>query len=129
MKPKKRMGSTAKPDNQMKFWDERAKLLKVLSHPVRLLILSELSNSSLCVKDINSLVGIKQPNLSQHIALLRKTKLVGCHTSGSLRCYYIQQPSLVKQLIRLLSLEHEVVTRKRDSVVQEAKTHSLAGKK
>jgi len=113
---KKRVESSKKMD----FWKERAQLMRLISHPVRLLILETLSNGSRCVKDLNSMVDIEQPNFSQHMAVLRKAKLVGSHKSGALRCYYIMRPSLVKQLIRLLSKEHEIKVRSRDSVVKEA---------
>ena len=108
--------------NQRKvFWEERARLMRLISHPVRLLILEALSKGSRCVKDLNSMVDIEQPNFSQHMAVLRKAKLVGCQKSGALRCYYIMRPSLVRQLIQILSEEHEILVRSRDSVVREAK--------
>lgn len=105
----------------MAFWEERARLMRLMSHPVRLLILETLSKGSRCVKDLNSMVEIEQPNFSQHMAVLRNANLVGCKKSGSLRCYYVLRPSLVRQLIQILSAEHEVQVRSRDSVVREAK--------
>ena len=107
-------------NSRMSFWEERARLLRLISHPVRLLILETLSRGSRCVKDLNSMVEIEQPNFSQHIAVLRNAKLVGCQKSGALRCYYVLRPSLVRQLIEILSEEHEVRVRSRDSVVNEA---------
>jgi len=124
------MGSKGKktkrdPKNhQMAFWEERARLLRLISHPVRLLILETLSKGSRCVKDLNSMVNIEQPNFSQHIAVLRNAKLVGCQKSGALRCYYVLRPSLVKQLIQILCEEHDIRVRSRDSVVQEAESPS-----
>jgi ArsR family transcriptional regulator len=85
-----------------------------------LLILETLSKQSRCVKDLNSMVDIEQPNFSQHIAILRNAKLVGCQKSGALRCYYVLQPSLVSQLIQILSEEHEIQVRGHDSVIREA---------
>jgi ArsR family transcriptional regulator len=116
-KKSKKRGSRNK---RMAFWEERARLMRLISHPVRLLILETLSRGSRCVKDLNSMVDIEQPNFSQHMAVLRKAKLVGCQKSGALRCYYIMRPSLVRQLIQILSEEHEIQTRSRDSVVREA---------
>ena len=94
--------------------------MRLISHPVRLLILETLSEGSRCVKELNSMVDIEQPNFSQHMAVLREAKLVGCHKSGALRCYYILRPSLVRQLIQILSEEHEIHIRSRDSVIREA---------
>jgi ArsR family transcriptional regulator len=117
---KQKKGKSAKARrNRMAFWKERAQLVRLISHPVRLLILEALSDGSRCVKDLNSLVDVDQPNFSQHMAVLRNAELVGCHKSGALRCYYILRPSLVRNLISLLSVEHEVQFRDRDSVIRE----------
>jgi ArsR family transcriptional regulator len=102
-------------------WDDRARLLRVMAHPVRLMILSALCERPQCVKDINSLVSIVQPHLSQHMGALRKAGLVDCHVCGALRCYYIVRPTLVKRMLRLLSDDHPVRVRNRDSVVRAAR--------
>jgi ArsR family transcriptional regulator len=99
-------------------WDDRARLLRVMAHPVRLMILRALCERPQCVKDINSLVSIVQPHLSQHMAALRKAGLVDCHVCGALRCYYIVRPTLVHNMLRLLSKEHPIRLRSRDSVLR-----------
>lgn len=116
----------ANPESQTEVrpdlaWEERAKLLRVISHPVRLAILAALCERPHCVKHINALIDIPQPHLSQHMAALRKAKLVDSHVCGPVRCYYILRPTLVRQLIDLLEQDHEVVPRKSDSVVEEAR--------
>jgi ArsR family transcriptional regulator len=109
------------PKVEKEFWTERAHLLRVMAHPVRLMILETLSESSRCVKDLNSLVPISQPHLSQHMAALRRANLVDCHSSANLRCYYLLQPTLVQRFIRLLTKEHPVRFRDQDRVVREAR--------
>jgi len=101
-------------------WEERARLLRTMAHPVRLTILESLCEGPQCVADINALIAIPQPHLSQHIAALRKARLIACHVNGSLRCYYILKPTLVKQLVRLVSTEHAERQRDRRTVIQEA---------
>ena len=93
-------------DEANDLWKDRAALLRVMAHPVRLVILDALSDGVCCVKDLNSLVTIPQPHLSQHMAALRKAKIVDSHSRGSLRCYYLLRPTLVKKLMRLLRQEH-----------------------
>jgi len=102
-------------------WEERARLLRTIAHPVRLMILESLCEGPQCVTDINALIAIPQPHLSQHIAALRKAGLIACHVNGSLRCYYILKPTLVKQLVRLVSTEHAERQRDRRTVIQEAR--------
>ena len=102
-------------------WNEPARLLRVMAHPARLAILEALCERPRCVKDINSLLSMAQPHLSQHMAALRKAKLVASHVCGALRCYYVLQPTLVKEMIRLLSQQHTLQLRTRDSVMRESR--------
>ena len=101
-------------------WAERARLLRVIAHPVRLMILEALCEGPLCVTDLNGLVAIPQPQVSQHMAALRKSDVVACHIKGPLRCYYITKPTLVKKLVQLLAAEHPVRERDRGAVVRDA---------
>jgi ArsR family transcriptional regulator len=102
-------------------WDDGARLLRVMAHPMRLTILNALCERPHCVKDINSLIPIVQPHLSQHIAALRKAGLIDCHVCGPLRCYYIVRPTLVEEMLRLLSDDHPIRLRNRDSVVRASR--------
>ena len=103
------------------FWNDRARLLRVMAHPVRLMILDALREQPQCVKDINSLIPIVQPQLSQHMAALRKAGLIDCHISGSLRCYYVVRPTLVKKMLQLLSGDHPIRPRSRDVVMRASR--------
>ena len=88
------------------LWRDRARLLGVLAHPVRLAILEILCEQPRCVKDINALVPLSQSHLSQHLSALRKADLVASLACGALRCYYVLRPTLVGELMRLLRQEH-----------------------
>jgi len=109
------------PANLQAPWKEPVKLLKVVAHPIRLIILEALLGGSKCVKDLNCLVPVPQPNVSQHMSALRKAKLVGNHADGTLRCYYILCPSLVAGLIQTLRAQHPICYRDREDVQREAK--------
>lgn len=74
---------------------EKADLLRLLGHPTRLLILEELARGVKCVTDIRDLLDIPQPNVSQHLAVLRQARLVDFYEDGQLRCYYLLRPALV----------------------------------
>lgn len=101
-------------------WESTAQMLRLLAHPARLMILEALCQGPLCVNDLNSLLGVPQPQVSQHMAALRKSGVVACHINGPLRCYYITKPSLVKKLVQLLKAEHPVQQRDRATVIREA---------
>ncbi|MBN1852244.1 MAG: winged helix-turn-helix transcriptional regulator [Pirellulales bacterium] len=102
-------------------WEDQARLLRLISHPVRLKILSALCERPHCVRDLNSLVPIVQAHLSQHMAALRKAGLVDCHICGPLRCYYIIRPTLVKKLLWLLNEDHPPRLRSRQAVVRASR--------
>jgi len=84
------------------------------------MILESLCEGPRCVADINALIAIPQPHLSQHIAALREARLIACHVNGSLRCYYILKPTLIKHLVRLVSDEHAERARDRRTVLRQA---------
>ena len=100
---------------------ELAAVFTTLAHPVRLLILEHLLEGVRCVKDLNELIPVSQPNLSQHMTALREAGLVDCQSNGPLRCYYILRPGLVKNLFACQPERHPVRQRTRESVLNELK--------
>ncbi len=98
---------------------QKAELLRILAHPVRLAILEELSLGAKCVTDIRDLLKIPQSNVSQHLMALRREKVIDFHEDGNLRCYYITRPKLARGLLRFLSGEYPVVERSAKAVRQE----------
>lgn len=105
--------------------DARLAILRAVGHPVRLQILELLTERSQCVKDLNVLVPVPQPHLSQHMALLRQAELVDCHVNGPLRCYYLLRPAFVRRLLRLLSEDHPPRRRDRDAVLREVRRRQV----
>jgi ArsR family transcriptional regulator len=87
---------------QTKTARERARLLRIVAHPTRLMILDELAQGMKCVNDIRELLEIPQPNVSQHLAVLKRSGLVVCHKDGVTRCYHLAKPGLVKDLFAVL---------------------------
>lgn len=64
-----------------------SQLLKSLSHPDRLLLLCQLTQGEYCVGELETLVGVGQPSLSQQLGILRKDKLVVTRREGK-QIYY-----------------------------------------
>ena len=114
------MSANSSLNNRQADWESQAQMLRAIAHPVRLQILDALRDGPLCVNDVNALVSISQPQLSQHMAALRKLGIVACHINGPLRCYYVSRPTLVKRLLRICAEEHPVVEKDRATVVREA---------
>jgi ArsR family transcriptional regulator len=85
---------------------EKAELLRVLGHPVRLRILQELLKGTKCVSDIQDLLSVAQSNISQHLLLLRRYQIIDYTEDGALRCYFITKPELVRELFQFLKKDY-----------------------
>ncbi|HEU4852197.1 MAG TPA: metalloregulator ArsR/SmtB family transcription factor [Telluria sp.] len=64
-------------------------LLKALSNPDRMLLLCQLTQGPLCVSDLEEIVGIQQPTLSQQLGVLRDEALVTTRREGKQIFYSI----------------------------------------
>ena len=99
----------------------QARLLGVFAHPTRLMILRELLKGVRCVNDITELLAARQPNVSQHLMLLREHGLVGSYCDGTRRCYYLTKPTLIAGLADLLASDHPATAPGREAALRAAK--------
>jgi ArsR family transcriptional regulator len=74
----------------------RSKIFRSLSDPVRLEILEYLRDGEKCVCEIISHVGIAQPLVSRHLAILKRCGLVRDRRKGNRRFYSITNPAIFK---------------------------------
>ena len=72
--------------------DTASRLMKVLSNPDRLLLLCQLAQGELRVGELEQLVGIGQPTLSQQLSVLRDEGLVSTRRDGKNIYYQIDSP-------------------------------------
>ncbi len=84
---------------------DRIEILKVIAHPVRIKILKELATGVKCVSDFEEFLDISQPNVSQHLSLLRRYGIIDYFIDGRLRCYFLRDP-MVPDLIEILKKEY-----------------------
>lgn len=85
---------------------DKIEVLKVISHPVRIQILEELGKGVKCVSDLEEFFDIRQPNISQHLSLLRRHDLIDFYVDGRLRCYFLKEP-FIADLLELLRKDYE----------------------
>lgn len=78
-----------------------SELCHALAHPLRLQIVKILleHGSQECVHDFEEILGRKQANISQHLAILRNAKVIDYHQKGVKRCYYIKAPQAIKKIM------------------------------
>jgi ArsR family transcriptional regulator len=89
----------------MRSIGQRVELLKVIAHPVRVRILEELGKGVKCVSDFEEFLEISQPNISQHLGLLRRYGIIDYYMDGRLRCYYLVDP-IVPDILELLRKDY-----------------------
>jgi len=81
--------------------EDGAECLKALASPIRLKILFTLKDRSLCVTDLEKLLGISQSSLSQHLRTLRYKGIVDKKRQGN-KVYYTISSKPFKELLELL---------------------------
>jgi ArsR family transcriptional regulator len=79
---------------------KQAQVFKALAHPIRILIVEQLIEGERCVNDIRDFFDVSQPNISQHLNILKYSNIVDFHQRGNLRCYFLKDPQKIKNLIR-----------------------------
>lgn len=67
-------------------------LLKVLGNPDRLLLLCQLTQGEFCVSELETMLQIQQPTLSQQLGVLREEGLVSTRREGKQIFYKIESP-------------------------------------
>lgn len=85
-------------------------LLKTLANPDRLLLLCQLSQGERNVGELEALLGIVQPTLSQQLAVLRREGLVDTRRDGKQVYYRISSPqalAVINTLYQLFCAEGE----------------------
>jgi ArsR family transcriptional regulator len=78
--------------------------LKLLANEDRLLLLCQLSQGEACVGDLEALLGIRQPTLSQQLGVLRNEGVVETRREGKNIFYRVSDPALLQILATLYRL-------------------------
>lgn len=79
-----------------KLYELHAEICKVFSHPKRLEILDILREGELSAGEIADRMGIRDANLSQHLALLKERGIVETRRVGQSIHYRIANPKIFK---------------------------------
>lgn len=72
--------------------EQAGRLLKALANPARLLLMCQLAQGEMRVSELEGLVGITQPTLSQQLGVLRDEGLVSTRREGKSIYYRIDSP-------------------------------------
>ena len=85
----------------------RAEILKALAQPTRLAILEFLRGGEECVCRIFPAIGGNQPNISKHLALMKKAGVLDSRQEGTMTFYWIKDT----RVFEILDLVDEMLRR------------------
>lgn len=86
------------------IWDR----FEALANPVRLRIMIALSERPMCVCELSEYLSEKQPLISQHLAILRDSKLVDAKRIGNRIQYSIGD----EKIVDIIKLMEDITVRK-----------------
>ena len=72
----------------------KAEFFKTLGHPVRIRILEKLVDRERSVQDLQQVLDLEQPIVSQHLAALRAKNIVKARKEGTTVWYTIRVPAI-----------------------------------
>ena len=78
--------------------EELSHKFRALSHPARVKLLEDLMEKECCVGEIEQCLSISQPNVSQHLKVLRDAHIISGRREKTRICYSIADESVHKAL-------------------------------
>lgn len=102
-----RNGSEARED--LACCEEMARVFKALGNPTRLGILRRIIDGDMCVGELQEELGCSQPNISQHLAVLKDRGVVVSERDGTKVCYRPAHPrlgDLLELAAEIFEIEH-----------------------
>lgn len=91
---------TMKRETELECCHRLAPIFRALGHPTRLGILRRALEGPLCVGELQDELGCSQPNISQHLAVLRDRGVVAPERAGTRVCYRLADER-IGELLRL----------------------------
>jgi len=90
-----KMSKTAKMIDLNNSFEARAKVMKAMAHPSRLMVIDELSRGERCVCDLQELIGHDMSTVSKHLNVLKKAGLVEDERRGKNIYYRLKVPCIL----------------------------------
>ncbi|MCK9376046.1 MAG: metalloregulator ArsR/SmtB family transcription factor [Syntrophobacterales bacterium] len=87
--------------------EKAARCLKVLAHPIRLMIIHLLGDGELSVQELEKAIGISQSSMSQHLSLLKDKEILESRRAAQQVFYRLRDP----RLLQLTAITRELFCR------------------
>lgn len=105
-------------DNELALLHDH--ICQALSDPRRIQIMYALNESRRHVSAIADALGIPQPAVSRHLAVLRQRGLVSSGREGAAVFYYLADPHIIEILDMMRQLLRDTMDRQAGSLVNQA---------
>jgi ArsR family transcriptional regulator len=92
------------------LYEAKAEFFRTLGHPARIRVLELLREGPLPVRDLLARIDIEPSNLSQQLAVLRRTQLVTATRDGNTVMYALGTPDVVDLLAAARRILTEMIT-------------------
>lgn len=79
-------------------FEARARIIKAMAHPARLMIVDELSRRERCVCELTDMVGSDVSTVSKHLGVLKNAGIVRDERRGSKVFYILRTPCILNFL-------------------------------
>lgn len=76
-------------------YEVRARIIKALAHPSRLLIVDELARGERCVCELTAMVGADVSTVSKHLSVLKNGGIVSDERRGTQVFYSLKVPCIL----------------------------------
>jgi ArsR family transcriptional regulator len=90
----------------------RAKILKALANPIRLMMVDVLSRGDCCVNDLRPLARVNQSAISRHLAQLKNAGIVVERRAGNRVMHHLECPCILQALECTVGVMHKEAARK-----------------
>ena len=88
---------------QKQQYSEITKKLKALAHPARLKIMENLLKRECCVGDMQKCISLSQPNVSQHLGVLKEADIIVGRREKNKICYKISD-NRIKNILKTFDI-------------------------
>jgi DNA-binding transcriptional ArsR family regulator len=105
-------------DEMNEVFDRAAELFAVLSTPIRLRIISELCHGEKNVGQLLAQIDVTQPNISQHLNIMYRSRILGKRRQGAQVFYRIADDTAAK-VCRAVCTQVAIGADKNDQINKE----------
>lgn len=98
--------------DKVTIYQFHAQFCKTISDANRLLIIAELVKGESSVSDLANNIGLRQSNVSKHLALMRERGLVITRREGATIFYSMSDPRIFEAIKLLIQVQADQLARK-----------------